>query len=1071
MKIQDAIYAKNWLRFSVDHPIPVILTCILVTIFFGWQLQHLYYKTSIYDMIFEDTSSADQYESFKKEFGTEEIILVVIRAKGIFIQDVFNTIEDLSNRLSNINGVKRVISLPVVKEEMSISKDLSLEDFEKIIKPIGLFQKNLLSPDRKATVISLILDDVTDRSNIINSIEEIISVPIKGISLYQIGMPVVSTALSKYVEHDFQKLPLITIALMIILIFILFQNLRIIIISLGSVVIALVWTLGLMSLTGTALSMMTLIVPIFVIAVGTAYCMYLFPYYHDVLKNHASPKEAVYLAFSRVGVPTSLAVITTTIGLGSLILNRINAVREFAIFSSVGIWCMLIIILLLLPAVLVRFPLSQNQVVFGRLVRYLLDPVLKFIIRLDLHYKKITLPILILITITGIIGIFRINVETNPVSYFKENTAINRNFHDIYKDMAGSFPINVVIDSKTSAYFEDPKNLRHIEKQQRFIDSIQGVDKTISTLDYLRLLKYAKNRYEKEYYTLPEKSYETRMLINDYKSMLGQDMFELFMDKNTSKLNIMLRTHISSSSRFLEIKQQIIDHLEENLPSEFQVSVTGLGIVISDSSRLLVNSQLKSLSIALILVIIIMLMLFLSIKVGFIAIIPNCFPIIVCLGILGWTGIDLSISTSLIMGIVIGLAVDDTIHYLVRYDSEIRKSLDRPKALTDTIMGVGRPIISTTLIIGIGFSVLMFSQFRPTALFGMLMAVTMISAMIADLILLPSLMLYIELVTVWDLLRLKMGKEPQKGITLFRGLSKTQVRYILMVGNTKKFESNDILFKKGEISDSMYVVISGELALMDVLGDEDTGNEDQVRRLITYLKKGDVVGVPGVVRSSRRSATVIAVKATELLQINESMIKRLQLLYPPAAQRFFFNLVSLICNRLENVTHGFSRFAAIDTLTGLYSREFFISFLEKELFRSTHFGSDLAVFIMDMDHFKNVNLANGYKTGDFILKEVGLFVQRHVLTCDLVCRYSGQQFATMLINYKEDEAKELCEHLRERLAEINFEGPNSSIKISVSIGLAIFRPEMETSAEMVIEKAMSALNKARESGMNRVECY
>lgn len=1022
-------------------------------------------------MIFEDTSSADQYESFKKEFGTEEIILVVIRAKDIFIQDVFNTIEDLSNRLSNINGVKRVISLPVVKEEMSISKGLSLEDFEKIIKPIDLFQKNLLSPDRKATVISLIIDDVTDRSNIINSIEEIISVPIKEISLYQIGMPVVSTALSKYVEHDFQKLPLITIALMIILIFLLFQNLRVIFISLGSVLVALVWTLGLMSLTGTALSMMTLIVPIFVIAVGTAYCMYLFPYYHDALKNHVSHKEAVYLAFSKVGVPTSLAVITTTIGLGSLILNRINAVREFAIFSCAGIWFMLFIILLFLPAVLVRFPLSPNQVDFGRLVRYLLDPVLKFIIRLDLHFKKITLPILILITLAGIIGIFRINVETNPVSYFKENTAINRNFHDIYKDMAGIFPINVVIDSKTPAYFEDPKNLRHIEKQQRFIDSIQGVDKTISTLDYLRLLKYAKNRYDKEYYTLPEKPYETRMLINDYKSMLGQDMFELFMDKNTSKLNIMLRTHISSSSRFLEIKQQIIDHLEENLPSEFEVSVTGLGIVISDSSRLLVNSQLKSLSIALILVFAIMLMLFLSIKVGFIAIIPNCFPIIVCLGILGWTGIDLSISTSLIMGIVIGLAVDDTIHYLVRYDSEIRKSLDRPKALTDTIMGVGRPIISTTLIIGIGFSVLMFSQFRPTALFGMLMAVTMISAMIADLILLPSLMLYIELVTVWDLLRLKLGKEPQKGITLFRGLSKTQVRYILMVGNTKKFESNDILFKKGEISDSMYVVISGELALMDVLGDEDTGQDDQVRRLITYLTKGDVVGVPGVVRSSRRSATVIAVKATELLQINESMIKRLQLLYPPAAQRFFFNLVSLICNRLENVTHGFSRFAAIDTLTGLYSREFFLSFLDKELFRASHFGSDLAVFIMDMDHFKNVNLANGYKTGDFILKEVGLFIQRHVQTCDLVCRYSGQQFATMLINYEEDKVRELCEHLRKRLSEIDFEGQNSQIKISVSIGLAIFRPEMEASAEMVIEKAMSALNKARESGMNRVECY
>jgi len=373
------------------------------------------------------------------------------------------------------------------------------------------------------------------------------------------------------------------------------------------------------------------------------------------------------------------------------------------------------------------------------------------------------------------------------------------------------------------------------------------------------------------------------------------------MNENFSGTNIVLRTHISSSNDFLNTQKKIEAYLAENLPPGFTCQVTGIGVVISHSSRLITDGQIKSLVLTLVLVFTIMFLLFMSFKVGIIGILPNCFPIIVSFGVMGWVGIPLSMATSLIAGVAIGLAVDDTIHYLVRYNHEFKKDLNKERALQSTVRHMGKPIIFTTLTISLGFSVLLFSSFKPTAIFGLLMVITMVSALVADLVLLPSLMLHVELVTIWDLVRVKLGKDPQEGIPLFKGLSRTQVHYILTAGNLKTYEAGRAVMPKGEISDSMYAIISGKL---EVVGgsEQNINGINRPKRVIATLAAGDVVGEMGMIRSCERSATVVAATSAELLQINERMIKRLQWLYPPTAHRFFFNLMGILCDRLQNLT-------------------------------------------------------------------------------------------------------------------------------------------------------------------------
>jgi diguanylate cyclase (GGDEF)-like protein len=466
-----------------------------------------------------------------------------------------------------------------------------------------------------------------------------------------------------------------------------------------------------------------------------------------------------------------------------------------------------------------------------------------------------------------------------------------------------------------------------------------------------------------------------------------------------------------------------------------------------------------------------MFLLFLSGKVGLIAIVPNCFPIIVNFGLMGWLGIELSVATSLVASIAIGLAVDDTIHYLVRYNREFKKDLDKRRALQDTIQEVGRPIVFTTFTIGLGFAILIFSHFKPTAIFGLMMVITMGSALLGDLIILPSLMTHVELVTLWDLLRLKLGKDPEKGIPLFRGLSRTQVHYILLAGTLRAYEKGEVLFRKGETSDSMFAIISGKLEVLDTLDDADPEGIHGNKKLIRTLGVGDVVGEMGMLRSCQRSATVVATTLTELLQINEKMIKRLQWLYPPTAQKFFFNLLSMLCDKLEFTTQCLSDVTTTDSLTGLQNRDSFMHVLGKEMERSKRYNTALSVFLMDLNNFKEISIKYGLETGDRILSEVAQFVLRHVRSSDQACLYGRQQFATLLVNSPSAKAQTVCERLRQDLSTHNFESHSLPLHISVSIGLVSLNPEQDYRPEDLMDMASKALQQAKALGRNRVEAY
>ncbi|MDX9785386.1 MAG: MMPL family transporter [Desulfobacterales bacterium] len=745
--------ASGVTRWIIRHPVPTLVILAVLTLAFSWYLPKLSFRTSVYDLVIEDLPETVAFKAYQETFGADDLIRIVFSGKNVFDPVDFAHLKAISEKVGSVKGVRRVISLPEIKKVIDLAGEQSLETFEALITPVPMFEKNLISKDHRRTILTLVLATDADRDQVILNIEKIIQASPAGTGLYQIGMPLVSRALVQLTQKDFLRIPPLTLLIIALLVWVLYRNFHPVFLSLACVAMALAWTFGLMAATGVPLSMMTMIVPVFIIAVGMAYCLYICSDYLLSARQAASPADAVQLTFANVTLPTTLAVITTVIGIGSMLINKMTAVREFALFSCFGMTSLLVITLTLFPAMLVLIPLPKrgdgNQAVSG-----LFDRFLAVMIHMDLNYQKITLPVLGAVVVFCAAGAFRVRVETNPLQYFKENTDIRRHFFDIYQDLSGSFPVNVVLVSPEEDYFETPAHAVKIEQLQKYLDTLPGVDKTLSFVDYLKLVNYASNGYNLSFYALPGEDFEMRMLINNFKSLLGEDMLRQFMSPPFNAANILLLTHISSSEEFLRLRAQIAGQLKAPSYRGVLGEVTGFSMAVSASSHVLTTGQTKSLLLSLGLIFAIMLLLFLSSKVGLIAMLPNFFPIIVNFGFMGWLGIPLSIATSLVSGIAIGLAVDNTIHYLVRYNREFKKDLDKDRALTDTVRHVGKPIIFTTLTISVGFSVLIFSNFQPTAVFGMLMVVTMVSALVGNLMLLPSLMRHVELVTAWDLLRM-----------------------------------------------------------------------------------------------------------------------------------------------------------------------------------------------------------------------------------------------------------------------------------------------------------------------------
>ncbi|MEA2624327.1 MAG: uncharacterized protein QOD06_372, partial [Candidatus Binatota bacterium] len=604
-------------------------------------------------------------------------------------------------------------------------------------------------------------------------------------------------------------------------------------------------------------------------------------------------------------LPVFVAALTTALGFLSLAVNPISSIREMGIYASIGVAIAGALALVLVPAVLCLLP--PPRAAAG--APGPLDGALRALGRADVRHRTAIAALAAVIVAASLACALRIRVDSSYASFFRPDDPIRRATDAIHRNLVGTMAFLVVVDGREPGVLKKLDALKRIRDLQRFVDGLPGVDKTISFIDYLELLDRGSQNPSGDILISPDgKIAETPAAAE--KTTLWENLaqysavmelvnssprsFSMVVNADFTRTAILVRTTLTSSSDVAATADRILAYAAERFPPELAVHPTGNLILLTHTTGNLVAGQVQSFAIAGGVIFAILSGMFLSARIGFLAMLPNLFPIVFFFGLMGLSGAALNVGTSIIASIALGLAVHNTIHIMARLSAEVRRTDDSERAIVDALASVGKPAVASSVLLFFGFLALGLSRFVPIQQFGLLSAATAVAGLFGDLLLLPALLASTRIITLWDLLYLRLGRDPHKTIPLFATLRPAQAKIVALMGRLQRFADGEPIVRQGDVGHEMFVLLSGAAEVRV----STNGRTHRVRE----LRRGDVFGEMALIRHHTRSADVLAIDDVEVMALDERFLDRVQRRYPRIAAALFLNLSKILSDRLEQET-------------------------------------------------------------------------------------------------------------------------------------------------------------------------
>ena len=925
-------------RLIVDKPQFVLLLLVLLTAFFGFHARHLRIDSSVEHLLASNDPNRAYAGKIRGLFGSDDIGVIGLVTDNIYTPAVLEKLKKLTAQVEKVDGVQSVASLTNAPDPIAnvVEPPLLIPQIPTTPEALAALRKkieenpiylNLAARDGTGAALIISFKNLTDEEFAQKQIDEKLQTIIdreRGTDkIYLTGMQNIKINSVKLMQQDLKTFIPLSLAVIIAVLAICFRNLRGVLLPLLSVGCGVIWTLGTMALTQEPITIGTLILPVLLIVIGSTYSIYVIAQYEEEAGNSGSPKDVVYRSLVRVSVPVTVAALTTIVGFITLLVNRIGTIRALGLYAAVGFASITIIVLTLIPAALACLSLphrSQTTTKEGWLNR-----LLARIAQFDRDYQKPIMVAAAVLTLPCIWGISQIRVDSNFLQFFKANSPVRRANEIISEKIGGTQLFYVVVESGKRDGAKSWDVLRRIKGLQRFLASLPGVDQTLSLVDYCDLFDKAiqsggmgtdevvvegAEAVTEPPPTHPSPPATPGVLLADLWEKAEQidppDQLRAVMQfvsvipktlssvvsPDFSTANILVRTRLTSSSDIIRTAEAVEAYAKEHFPPEVSVRPTGNLILLNKATEDIVWGQVESLGLALVMIFIVLSLMFLSAKVGFLSLIPNLLAVVIFFGVMGWAGVTLNLGTSIIASIAIGIAVEDAIRYLARLSSEIRATHDQEQAIFQTVATVGKPIVYASTALGLGFLTLLFSNFVPIQKFGLLTTITIAAALVNDLVLLPALLATTRIITLWDLLYLRLGKDPHKTIPLFDGLRPSQAKIVTLMGELKKFSKGQHVIRTGDKGDEMYLLLTGAA---DVIINPMT----QAKRVRT-LQRGDVLGEMALIGDHVRTADVVATDDVEVLAVNDRFLGRMQQRYPRIGAKIFLNLAKILSTRLQD---------------------------------------------------------------------------------------------------------------------------------------------------------------------------
>ncbi|MBU0505342.1 MAG: MMPL family transporter [bacterium] len=744
------MFIRSFIESILKYAHYILFSLVLLTVIFAYCAFDLKFDSSIDVWFLENDPTIAVYQEFLDRFEADEIVVMGVFAPDVFSADVLASIKRITDTAQKAPHALRVHSLtnlrvPTVEDD-NLSMHPLIFDLPQTEKERELIRKQalanrvvqgLVTQDSQATAIIVELDpkgnSFEGKVALTQSLRMIVAKEKSHVSISLTGSPPIDEAFYLYSMRDLKiVVPLVALVILIILL-IFIRQLTMALIPFVIVIQSCVWLLGIMAILGINLNILSSGVLAVVLAIGVADAIHVITGYLQELMLGRSKRNAIMNSFRSLLLPCFLTSVTTIVGMLSLQISNLQPVREFGYLAALGVFIAFILSLILIP-ILLHYINTPKDIIIHRMQHGWFTRCLHCLAKPKLLSSSLIVGLTLILVVISLLSLSSLRVGTNVFNYFRANDPIRIETERVESKIGGSAAVEFVIQTKEDG-LHDPQLLKQIESFQEWLKQIEGVTYVVSVVDELKELNRVYSDFDKDKYILPT----TRQEIAQFMLVLAaEEDFARFVQDNNSVARISVRAQFNRSDQLVHMIPMIEEELTRQLGQTNKVFFTGFIKLMSDMEGYLLDSQIKSISLALFLIICLMGLLFRSIKFSFMSIIPNVLPILFGLSFMAWMTIDLDPGTVMIGSIALGLVIDDTVHFLVRYKRHRDCMCSLEDSITKTLLEIGRPIIITSLVLACGFLVMLFGSFAPNRHFGLISAYVIMIALIADLILLPA---------------------------------------------------------------------------------------------------------------------------------------------------------------------------------------------------------------------------------------------------------------------------------------------------------------------------------------------
>lgn len=908
--------AKPLLQLPARRPWSVVILVLGLTGFFAAQILdpasgelRLRIDPSVAGLLPSDTPGRLYLEELERTFGEREPVIVALGIDAVFEADGLRMLEKVTQNLSQLPGVVQVVSLSTVDTLRSeagetiveplasrISEDPGeLRQLREEILSNRIYSGNLVSKDGGTAAVIVYFDDEAQETGadgrLQHEIGEAVRTGAPGTEFFVTGAPFIKAATAELLLRDFTRiLPMAALAIVLIAIAV-FRTVSGVVVSCSGILIGVLWVLGGLALLDRPLNLVTIIVPPLLLSVGFAYVVHVVSHYTDEIRKTGRRKprpEVLRETLRTVALPIVLTGVTTIAGFLSLAVSPFVAVREFGFIAVAGVALTVLLSLTYAPALLVLFP-APAAVDSGTGRRNLFEMVAMRLAGAALENRALVLGLGAAVLVLSIFGATQIRVNTEIIENFPVDHPVRTGFMAVSERLGGGNAFHIVFEADDLDAFVDPENLARVDAFENWLESQPEVGSATSFLDHLKLIHRVFRDDDPAFETIPERAALSKQLL-----LLGgtRDLVS-YTDSGYQTINIHVRARAIDTESLGALLKRIENRLEA-FPPEIRSRITGSTVLLASAIDQIAAGQLQSLTLAFAFIFVILALLFMSLRIGAVALIPNALPVAAYFGLLGFSGIPLDTTTGLLACIVLGIAVDDTIHFLTHFNHEARERASEIEGARQAVRFVARPVSITTIALCVGLLVLTASDLQNQVRFGTLGAATLAFAWLVDLTFTPALCSRLKIVTLWDLLSFDLGAAPQDTIPLFSGLSDFQARIVALATSVVTLRQGQRVFREGEDGDELLVVIEGELEASRGVGDH--------RVVLQRMGRGDVVGEIALFHQHTRTADVVVLSSARAIRLTESNLERLRKRYPRIGARLLWNLASVLAERLVATT-------------------------------------------------------------------------------------------------------------------------------------------------------------------------